>query len=290
MDDHSDRRTADAVVDRVSSALSVETAAASELNGGMVGTVYRVSVAGGPPLAAKVDDTPLDVEAKMLRYLDRKTPLPVPAVRHVEDDLLVMEYVDGDGTFDERAERDLAAHLAALHEVSADAYGFPFETLSGPYRQPNPWTDSWIEFFRDQRLLHYARAASEEGTLPDSAFERVEALADRLDDLLIEPDAPSLLHGDPWAGNVVVDDGRVRAVLDPAIYFGHDEVDLAYVDRSDSIGDAFLDEYRRRRGISAGFFEQRRDAYAAFHVLENVRFFGEQYLPRLDRALDRVGV
>ncbi|WP_135819990.1 fructosamine kinase family protein [Halostella litorea] len=279
----------DGLLDRVSSTLDATATGATELHGGMVGTVYRVEFADRQPVAAKVDDAPLGVEAAMLQYLARESPLPVPTVHHVEPGLLVLEYVDGDGRFDERAERDLARHVAALHDVSADAYGFPFDTLSGPYAQSNPWTDSWIEFFRERRVLPFANAARDEGSLPVAEYDRVLAFADALDDLLVEPSAPSLLHGDVHPGNVVVESGEVDAVLDPAIYFGHDEVDLAYVARLDSVGDPFFDEYRRHRDVSDAFFDVRRDVYVAFHALENVRFFGADPLPNLRDALDRLG-
>jgi len=276
--------------DRVSTAIGAEVTAITELEGGLVGRVFRVSLAGREPVAVKVDDVPLENEARMLAYLADETALPVPAVHHVESGLLVMEYVDGDGVFDERAERALADHLAALHDISADAYGFPFDTLSGPFLQSNPWTDSWIDFFRDQRLLPFARAASEDGSLSDEGFERVQALAERLDDLLVEPAEPALLHGDLHPGNVVVDDGAIQAVIDPAIYFGHDELGLAYAERSPELGEAFLDQYRRHRPIPTGYFEERRDVYTAFHVLENVRYFGTEIRPQLDEALAAVGV
>lgn len=278
------------LLDRVSSALDATATAATELDGGMVGTVYRVSFADRPPVAAKVDDAPLGVEANMLEYLARESRLPVPTVYHVEPGLLVLEYVDGDGAFSERAERDLARHVAALHDVSADAYGFPFDTLSGPYTQSNPWTDSWIEFFRERRVVPFAEAARAEGSLPAAEYDRVLAFADALDHLLVEPSSPSLLHGDVHPGNVVVDDGAVEAVLDPAIYYGHDEVDLAYVARLDSVGEPFFDEYRRHRDVPDAFFDERRDVYAAFHALENVRFFGADVLPTLRDVLDRLGL
>ncbi|KAA9395855.1 fructosamine kinase [Haloarcula sp. CBA1130] len=278
------------VLQRVSSVLSADARDALELDGGEVGSVYRVSFRDRSDVAAKVDDSPLGIEAAMLQYLDRNTPLPVPKVLHVEPELLVMSFIGGDDRFDERAERDLARHVASLHDISADAFGFPFDTLSGPFSQSNPWTDSWIDFFRERRLLPFATAARNDGVLPATEFDRVQRLADTLDTRLVEPATPSLLHGDIHPGNAVVADGTVRAVLDPAIYFGHAEVDLAYVSRLESIGDAFFDEYCRHRDISAGYFEERRDVYVAFHALENVRFFGDDGLPRLDSALDRLGV
>ncbi|GCF15831.1 aminoglycoside phosphotransferase [Haloarcula mannanilytica] len=279
-----------AVLDRVSKALGADAQDVTELDGGQVGSVYRVSFNDQQDVAVKVDDSPLGIEAGMLQYLDRETRLPVPAVLHIEQDLLVLPFIRGDEQFDERAERDLARHVAALHDISAPAFGFPFDTLSGPYSQSNPWTDSWVEFFRERRLLPFARAARDEGSLPETEFDRVRTLADTLDERLVEPDSPSLLHGDIHPGNVIVSDGTVQAVLDPAIYFGHDEVDLAYLELSESISDAFYDEYRRHRDISDSYFAERRDVYTAFHALENVRFFGDDVGPRLDRALDRLGL
>ena len=278
------------VLQRVSSVLDADAHDATELDGGEVGSVYRVSFHDRSDVAVKVDDSPLGIEAAMLQYLDRETPLPVPEVLHVEPSLLVLSFIRGDSRFGEQAERDLARAVASLHDISADAFGFPFDTLSGPFSQSNTWTDSWVAFFREQRLLPFARAARDDGALPATEFDRVQRLSETLDARLAEPATPSLLHGDIHPGNAVVADGTVRGVLDPAIYFGHAEVDLAYVDRLDSVGDAFFDEYCRHRDISAGYFEERRDVYTAFHALENVRFYGEDGFPRLDSALDRLGV
>lgn len=280
----------DARLSSLAERLDARSTRSVKLDGGQVGTVYRVDFEDRPSIAVKVSDVPLENEARMLTYLDEETPLPVPAVVSVDPDLLALEFVEGDGRFDAAVERDAAEHLAALHDVSAEAFGFGFETLSGPYCQPNPWTDSWIEFFREQRLLHFAEKARQEGVLPQSYHRRVHTLADRLDDLLIEPDAPSIVHNDFHDANMIVGDGRVKAVLDPAIYFAHDELELAYVEYVDVFGDPFFDRYRQLRDIDDDFFETRRDVYTAFHVLENVRFFGERLLDQLDDALDRIGV
>lgn len=274
---------------RIDRLVGAEPTDLTELSGGFVGTVYRVSFEDREPLAAKVGETDLTREAEMLSYLDAESPLPVPQVYHAGPDLLVMAYVDGDGAWTPATERDVADHVAALHDCTAEAYGFEFDTLSGPYDQPNDWTGSWIEFFREHRLLHFARRAHAEGALPEDLLARVRKLADRLDDLLVEPDAPALVHGDLWAGNLVVADESLVAALDPAIYFGHDELELAYVDGTSELGTAFFERYRDRRGIDDGY-ERRRDVYRLFHVLENVRFFGTEKLPDLRAALTEIGV
>jgi fructosamine-3-kinase len=281
----------------VEDALGVPVASVSELDGGEVGRVHRVELADGRRVAAKTGDTPLDVEAFMLSFLDERG-LPVPEVFHADSDLLVMEYVEGDGEFGPRAERDAARHLAALHEESlredasqerAGGYGFPRDTLSGPYRQPNPWTDSWVAFYRDRRLLFVAENAHSEGLLSGDLFDRLGALAEDLGSWLPDDPASSLVHGDVWAENVVARGGEVRAFLDPACYFGHAEIELAYA-AFVGFGDDFFETYDDERGIDAGFFDGRCAVYQLYPLLEHLRYFeDDRYARQIEERLVELG-
>ncbi|MFC4550845.1 MULTISPECIES: fructosamine kinase family protein [Halorussus] len=277
-------------VDRVATAVGSEPTAVAELDGGEIGVVRRVDLADGRTVVAKTGDAPLTVEARMLRYLETESDLPVPGMLHADNDLLVLEYVDGRATFTPAVERDAADRLAALHDVSAPTFGFPFDTLVGSVDLPNPWTDSWVEFYRDRRVEYAAGLVRESGRLPPSLAERVGEFADALDGLLVEPDAPGLVHGDLWTGNVLADPdaGEVRAFLDPACYYAHPEIELAYVDWTGTFGEAFFDRYRERRGIASGFFPERRDAYAVYPLLVHVYYFGESYVPELGETLSRL--
>ena len=270
-------------------ALETSVATIKSLDGGMIGSVYRVELTDGRRRAAKVGETPLTVEAFMLRYLAEHSDLPVPRVYHATDDLLVLEYVDGTSEVTPVVERDLADHLARLHDVSADAFGFPRDTLDGPLRQPNSWTDSWIDFYREHRLNRAATGAREHGPLTEALAERLAAVSSDLESLLREPDRPALIHGDVWRTNLLVRDGRVVTFLDPATYYADPEIELAYVDWTGTGDDPFFDRYRERRGIADGFFETRRDVYVLYPLLVHVRLFGEEYLDGLDRTLGRIG-
>ncbi|WP_224268395.1 fructosamine kinase family protein [Haloprofundus salinisoli] len=277
---------------RVAAALNVDTSAiteVTELDGGMIGSVYRVGIDDGRTVVAKVGDTPLEVEAFMLRYLADESDLPVPAVLYADPELLVLSHVDGESTFSATAERDAAEHLCRLHDVNADAFGFPRDTLTGPVRQPNPWTDSWPEFFGEHRLRYVADLAVEGETLSAALHRRVDAVATDLDSLLTEPDAPSLIHGDVWATNLLARDDEIRAFLDPACYYAHPEVELAYVDWTDTFDEPFFTRYRESRGIESGFFERRRFVYRLYPLLVHVHLFGGEYPAELDETLERVG-
>ena len=263
------------------------------LGGGCIGEVYGAELEDGTPLVAKLDrggEAHLDPEAYMLRYLREKTDLPVPEVFHGSETLLLMEFVEGTNRFSDEAERHAAELLAALHGITADGYGHERDTLIGSLGQPNPWTECWADFFRENRLLYAARAAHGAGRLPDEDLSRVERLADRLEDFIGEPNTPALIHGDAWRGNVLAMGGRISAFLDPAIYHADYEIELAFISLFNSFGDAFMRRYAEIRPIRDGFFEGRRDLYNLYPLLIHTYYFGGGYLGSVQRILARFGM
>lgn len=262
------------------------------LDGGEVGTVRRLDLADGRQVVAKAGPTDPRVEAGMLRHLRERAGLRVPDVLHVGDGVLVLEYVasDDDAAVTPAVERDLAERLASLHATTAgtDAFGFPFDTLTGPFDQPNPWVDSWPAFFGGHRLAHAAARADEEGVLPAADRERVTALVGDLPGLLDHEPTPSLVHGDAWTGNVLVAGDRVAALVDPACYYADREVELAYVEWTGTGGDAFRDRYREVAGIADGYRE-REPAYRLYPLLTHLRYFGEGYLDEVRSTLSALG-
>ncbi len=263
------------------------------LRGGMVGQVRLVTLADGSRLVAKTApnaDAMLAREGAMLRYLEEKSGLPVPAVYHSDDTLLLMEHVPGDSRFDSRTQRHVADLLAALHSVHGPHFGHDTDTLIGGLHQPNPPTEKWLDFFRDQRLLYMAAVARDAGQLPARDYRRVEALAGKLAPYINEPEAPALLHGDIWRNNVLATDERVTAFIDPAIYYGHPEIELAFITLFSTFGQPFFNRYGEHHPLEPGFFEVRRDLYNLYPLLVHVRLFGGGYLGDVTRILSKFGV
>jgi len=147
-----------------------------------------------------------------------------------------------------------------------------------------------VPFFRDHRLMLMAREAHHEGSLPSPLFKRIERLAERIGDYLLEPPYPSLLHGDLWTGNVLVREGRIAGFVDPAITFGHPEIELAFTTMFGTFGKAFFAAYESLTPLEPGFHEIRASLYNLYPSLVHVRLFGSSYLPGIERTLARIGL
>ena len=262
------------------------------LSGGCIGQVYRVKLDNGRMLVAKVDANPqpkLDIEGFMLTYLAAHSQLPVPQVYFTTPRLLLMQYLPGNSHFSSAAQEDAAERLAALHAFSAPQFGLERDSLIGGLHQPNPWTDSWLEFFAQQRLIYMANAAVQAGRLSNHVLQRIQRFCEHLACWLEEPLCPALIHGDVWTTNVLAANGRITGFIDPAIYYADPEIELAFTTLFGTFGDAFFKRYQEIRPLRPGFFNTRRDIYNLYPLLVHVRLFGGSYVAAVEQTLRRFG-
>lgn len=279
------------VEDAVLRATGSRVASAAGLGGGCIGDVYRVTLEDRRQVVVKAGDGDcgLDLEGWMLSYLAENSELPVPEVLSAEPDVLVMSLIETSGGLDAGAQHHAAELLAALHGVTTDRYGLERATLIGGLHQPNPWNASWIEFFRDQRLLYMGNEALRAGRLPAGVMRRLETICGRITTWIEEPEAPSLLHGDMWTGNVLCHRGRISGFVDPAIYYGDPEIELAFSTLFGTYGEPFFRRYDELRPLRPGFFEERRDLYNLYPLLVHVRLFGGSYVGSVEKVLGKFG-
>ncbi len=265
----------------------------SPLSGGCIASVYRVTFVDGSTAVVKHDaarSATLRIEAMMLRYLAEHSALPVPRVLAESDEALVMQLMPGATGCDADAQRHAAELLVELHAIRAPAFGFERDTLIGPLHQPNPRTESWVEFFSRHRIEHMTRLCEESSAISPKLAVRLRALAMRLAEFINEPPHPSLIHGDAWSGNVLAHRGRITAFIDPAIHYAHPEVELAFMCLFGCFGEPFYSRYHELRPIRPGFFELRRDIYNLYPLLIHAKLFGGGYATSIERTLSRIGL
>lgn len=281
-----------ALLQEIEAALGLPVKEISPLSGGSVGEVFKAQLSDGRTVVAKVDhdeEQQLGLEGFMLRYLAEKSRLPVPEVLFSNSRLLLLEFLPGRSTFSPAAQGCAAELLADLHDISAPSFGFERDTLIGGLHQPNPWGSSWLEFFQENRLIFMANMALEAGRLPGDVFRRLMELCGNLGDWLEEPEHPSLIHGDAWAGNILAKGDEITGFLDPAIYFADPEIELAFTSLFGTFGDPFFQRYQEIRPIKPGFMDSRRHIYNLYPLLVHVRLFGGSYVSSVDQTLRRFG-
>jgi fructosamine-3-kinase len=153
--------------------------------------------------------------------------------------------------------------------------------------QPNGWMASWPEFFRERRLRIQGELARRNGRLEGQRARQLERLLDRLDTWLGDhAPRPALLHGDLWGGNVLIGPGGAPALIDPAVFYGDREAELAYTALFGGFPDAFYRAYDETWPLPAGWRE-RRELYNLYHLLNHLNHFGESYGAEVDSVLRR---
>jgi protein-ribulosamine 3-kinase len=160
-------------------------------------------------------------------------------------------------------------------------FGFVVNNTIGGTPQPNKWSDSWVDFWRDHRLLHQANISG------NSTLQRLaESIAEVLDVLFEGIEVrPSVLHGDLWSGNMAAVQGE-PAVFDPAVYYGHSEAEFG-MSWCAGFGQSFYDAYFQELPKEKGF-DKRRDLYMAYHHMNHFNLFGASYLGESERLLRKV--
>ena len=139
------------------------------------------------------------------------------------------------------AER-LGEGLAAIHQLMDTQHGLDHDNFIGPLPQANPPSDDWPRFYAEQRIGAQQRLAAQHGILPPRRERHLDDLRRRMHEWL--PDAPpSLLHGDLWGGNFMTTADDTPVIYDPAVYFGHREVDLAFSELFGGFPTRFYEAY-----------------------------------------------
>ncbi len=256
----------------------------------------EVFVKSVPEVSGMFQAEMFEREAEGLCALARAAAIRVPQVLAVNERTLVLEMIR---QVPKKHDFFVAFghNFAKLHQHRGKACGFKHDNFIGSTRQLNepldgPWSEAaddgstWPLFFMERRLRFQVRLAlnkgydSDLGHMLDRAEQRImELLA-----AAIEP--PGLLHGDLWSGNFVVDDRGEACLIDPAVYYGHREADLAMTRLFGGFDPSFYTAYAEVWPLAPGH-EERLPLYQLYHLLNHLNLFGGGYFDQSKRILQR---
>ena len=211
------------------------------------------------------------------------TELRIPVVLDAWDDGILLEWLERALPATEFG-RQLGGGLAGLHRARAD--GPQGDNWIGSLPQSNAWAASWAEFWITRRLEPQLRLAQDAGRMPGKG-KKWACLFGHIPEFLApaEQDGFSLLHGDLWSGNVLPT-AAGPALVDPAVYHGHREVDLAMAELFRGFDGGFYDAYGEAWPLLPGYAESRRAIYQLYPLLVHVNLFGGAYVPQTARLLE----
>lgn len=286
-----DIETATAIVrDHIDSKLSI--LAIDPLHGGMVNQVQQWRTSGSPTsIVAKINPTPneqsLLTEFDSLKWYCSNTSFPVPRPyacisghKRFAGTCLLMEKAPGRNLSQARLtsrglahfEINLAHILADLHRHKRSRYGSALK--------PNEGTTRWLDIFQPQIKTNFEKAKDR---LTPPSLDTITAMLKSLEEWLPESNQPTLIHGDLWATNIMLDDTdpdkpRITAFLDTHARFAEVEYELAYLRVFNTAGNAFFTEYASRQPLRQGF-DRRCRIYWLNTMLLHVWMFGDSYVP-----------
>ncbi len=176
-----------------------------------------------------------------------------------------------------------AENLAKMHRVSNSKFGLDFDNYIGELTQKNTFNNNWTDFYINQRLLPQIELAQKNNLLPIEIVKKFEQLYNRLPDLLPQ-EKPSLLHGDLWNGNYFYNLQGNPVLFDPAVYFGHREMDLAMMRLFGEFDPKIFDIYNEIFPLETAW-KKRIELYQLYPLLVHLNLFGSTYLSSIQQIL-----
>jgi fructosamine-3-kinase len=234
--------------------------------GGYINEGWHVTLADGRDAFVKTRSDAhageYAAEALGLEWLGEPGALRVPSVLEVGEDYLALEWIEP-GRLDAAGVEELGRGLATIHMAGSPCFGDPRAgaagsepTRFGSLALPNDATPDWPSFFVERRLWPLARLATDQGWLSGAGADALERVCERILELAGPPESPARLHGDLWNGNVMADTAGRPWLIDPVVYGGHREMDLAMLRLFGAPSERVFDAYEEVFPLAEGWQER----------------------------------
>lgn len=254
-----------------------------QISGGCINDASIVFTLSGRKYFLKTNsNNPADMflsEANGLNEIDKANVIRVPKVIYADDELILLEAIEsGKKRIDFYA--DFGKRFAQLHKYTSNEYGFYQNNFIGSTPQINLASseekNNWVKFYFHKRLEFQFKLAEKNGYVTTELRSLFSKLENKIENIIATNEKPSLLHGDLWGGNYIVDDCGSACLIDPAVYYGNREADLAMTKLFGGFDQKFYSAYNEEYPLEAGY-EYRENIYKLYHILNHLNLFGSGY-------------
>lgn len=274
----------------IESAGFTSVANVSKISGGDINAAYRFT-AGNQDYFIKVNDAEkfpdlFRNEANGLNEIREKSAFKIPKIITFGErdafQYLILELLT-EGKASEQSWSAFAQNLAQMHKVTQENFGFYEDNYFGSQPQVNTEKINWPQFYAENRILPSIRQMVDKGVGSSKDAANAEKLCYKLPE--IYPDErPSLIHGDLWSGNYFIMKNTAITVIDPAVYYGHREMDLAMAMLFGGIPEGFYHSYFEHFPVAPEFSERVEFSQLYPLIFHAIRF-GGGYIPSVQRIL-----
>jgi protein-ribulosamine 3-kinase len=272
--------------------LMVPSCLFNAVGGGSINETYRVQT-GSQVFFCKINSATafpslFECEKNGLDFLAGRQVIRIPQVIAVSEvgntQILLMEWIE-QGLKTADFWKTFGRQMAALHAKKGESCGLGIGNYMGALPQDNTWTGTWIDFFIHRRLQPQVELAIDHQLLETKAVSYFEKLYQQLP-AIFEPVPPCLLHGDLWSGNFLCDVHSKPVLIDPAVYYGHNSMDLAMTTLFGGFDKAFYDSYQYYNPLPSNYQEQW-EVCNLYPLLIHLNLFGKSYLSEILHTIRR---
>jgi len=258
--------------------------AQAPVSGGCISDSCIIETSSGQKFFLKMNSSlPDDMftkEANGLNELKKAGTIRIPEVISFGESYILLEQVNY-GRKKNNFSEEFGSRLAKMHLYLSNEFGFYEDNYIGSTIQINiPGENekiNWTEFYFNKRILFQFQLAEKNGYSTPELQSGIKNLESKIENILSgSEEKPSLIHGDLWGGNYLVDESGLPCLIDPAVYYGHREAELAMTKLFGGFDKTFYEAYNETYPLKDGY-EYRENIYKLYHVLNHLNLFGRGY-------------
>ena len=263
----------------------------NSIGGGSINNTYKItSLSSSYFVKANTIDVfknGFKEEIQGLEFLsseDTLVPEIVSEGRHEQLIYLVLDWVEA-GSQTSSFWRNFAFQLVALHQQKGDQFGLEYTNFMGKLPQKNTFSNNFSDFFMENRLIPQIELAFDSDLLHIKHVYQFETLYKQLP-TIFPIEKPCKIHGDLWSGNFICNTQEEAVFIDPAVYYGHREVDLAMSLLFGGFSQEFYASYQEIYKLEKNF-QNRKDIYNLYPLLIHLNLFGASYLKSIETIISK---
>ncbi len=264
----------------------------SKVHGGDISKAYRIDTPNNPYFI-KYNENPnalkmFQAETYGLQLISETNTIKTPKVLACDTfegaAFLLMAFIES--KLPTPADfKNLGQQLALLHTCTSKHFGLKQDNFIGRLHQNNKPNTNWGDFYTKERLLSQLKLAEQKQLLSKNEYPSAQKIENILIPLFTDI-KPALLHGDLWSGNYLISNDGSPYLIDPAVYYGHNEVDIAMTKLFGGFDSSFYDAYNAHFKNDKNTLA-RIEIYQLYYLLVHLNLFGRSYYGSVNSILKK---